>query len=70
MLPIAVLQDQSGNRVNAAEILDLEILDVNARLEILLKLNNQFHKALRVKNAGIKQIGVSRGSFHMQDFGK
>jgi hypothetical protein len=67
---ILTVKNKSGNGFDAAEIVDLEIVDINRSIEILFYVEQQFDEALGIENAGGKQIGFDRRHFDVHDFGK
>jgi len=53
-----MIEDERRNFLNTAEILDLEILNIDAGIKDLLDLKQQLDEALRVENPAIEQICV------------
>jgi hypothetical protein len=67
---VVVLQDKRGNLLNAAEVFNLKILNIDTGFEVLLDMQEQLHKPLRVENSRLKQIGIRRWHVHVHHFRK
>ena len=69
-VPVRLLQNQSGNFFDAAEVLDLKVCDVDMGVELLFDMQQQLHKSLRVKKPGIEQIRIDRRNVKVQSLRK
>src|SRR5579863_5890914 len=59
-VPILALNKQCCNLLDAAEVFDLEILDINRSLEVLLDKEKELDQFLRVQKTRIEQVGFNR----------
>jgi hypothetical protein len=57
---------QSGDAVEGAKIVELDVVDIDAATESLLELKQQLHELERVDHAGLDKIGVRGRHFDLK----
>ena len=67
---IAVGCHQPGDALQRSQILEVDVVDLDAEVEVLLELEEQFDKLKGIQNAGLEQIGIRGRDFDVKALGE
>ena len=66
----AVGRHQSGDARQRSQIFEVNVVDLDAEVEVLLELEEQLDKLEGIQNAGLEQIGIRGRNFNMEALGE
>jgi hypothetical protein len=66
----AVRVHQPGDARKRSQIFQVDVVDLDAEVEVLLELEEQLHELERIQNAGLEQIGIRGRYFDVECIGE